>query len=196
MCYNNVMKNRKIHKYTLLLCIPLALLMAACGIINPYAPVETVEIQPPTPAPATPTPVPTPTPTPEPTPEPTAEPTAEPTPITLENGEIDLTQMSSTMVYSYVFNLMYDPTPFIGKRFRIQGIYDENYWAESDMTYHCILIPDAAACCAQGIEFTLTDENASYPQPADDIEISGILTTYMEDDAPYIEIQVDQIKIL
>ena len=72
MCYNNVMKNRKIHKYTLLLCIPLALLMAACGIINPYAPVETVEIQPPTPAPATPTPVPTPTPTPEPTPEPTA----------------------------------------------------------------------------------------------------------------------------
>ena len=89
------------------------------------------------------------------------------------------------MVYSYVFNLMYDPTPFIGKRFRIQGIYDENYWAES-----------AAACCAQGIEFTLTDENALYPQPADDIEISGILTTYMEDDTPYIEIQVDQIKIL
>ena len=109
---------------------------------------------------------------------PAPEPTAEPTPITLENGEIDLTQMSSTMVYSYVFNLMYDPTPFIGKRFRIQGIYDENYWAESDTTYHCILIP------------------ASYPQPADDIEISGILTTYMEDDTPYIEIQVDQIKIL
>lgn len=124
------------------------------------------------------------------------EPTAEPTPITLENGEIDLTQMSSTMVYSYVFNLMYDPTPFIGKRFRIQGIYDENYWAENDTTYHCILIPDAAACCAQGIEFVLTDENASYPQPADDIEISGILTTYMEDDTPYIEIQVDQIEIL
>lgn len=134
--------------------------------------------------------------TPTPTQILTPEPTAEPTPITLENGEIDLTQMSSTMVYSYVFNLMYDPTPFIGKRFRIQGFYDENYWAEGDMTYHCILIPDAAACCAQGIEFTLTDENASYPQPADDIEISGILTTYMEDDTPYIEIQVDQIKIL
>ena len=127
---------------------------------------------------------------------PTPEPTAEPTPITLENGEIDLTQMSSTMVYSYVFNLMYDPTPFIGKRFRIQGIYDENYWAENDTTYHCILIPDATACCAQGIEFVLTDENASYPQPADDIEINGILTTYIEDDTPYIEIQVDQIEIL
>lgn len=127
---------------------------------------------------------------------PTPEPTAEPTPITLENGEIDLTQMSSTMVYSYIFNLMYDPTPFIGKRFCIQGIYDENYWAENDTTYHCILIPDAAACCAQGIEFVLTDENASYPQPADDIEINGILTTYIEDDTPYIEIQVDQIEIL
>ena len=87
-------------------------------------------------------------------------------------------------------------TPFIGKRFRIQGIYDESDWAESDTTYHCILIPDAAACCAQGIEFILTDESASYPQPADDIEISGILTTYMEDDTPYIEIQADSIKIL
>ena len=43
--------------------------------------------------------------TPTPTQILTPEPTAEPTPITLENGEIDLTQMSSTMVYSYVFNL-------------------------------------------------------------------------------------------
>lgn len=65
----------------MLLCIPMALLMAACGIIAPYAPTETVEIQPPTPASATPLPTvePTAEPTPEPTPAPTPEPTPEPT---------------------------------------------------------------------------------------------------------------------
>ena len=36
----------------------------------------------------------------------------------------------------------------------------------------------------------------TFLQIRSDIEISGILTTYMEDDTPYIEIQVDQIKIL
>ena len=134
--------------------------------------------------------------TPTPTQISTSEPTEDPILIPQENGEIDLTQMSSTMVYSYIYNLMFDPTPFIGKRFRIQGIYDENYWAENDTTYHCILIPDAAACCAQGIEFTLTEESTSYPQPADNIEIGGILSTYLEDGTPYIEIQADNIKIL
>ena len=109
-------------------------------------------------------------------------------------AEIDLTSMSSTMVYSYVFNMVTTPDDFIGQRFRIQGIYDEGLWEPTNQMYHYIIIADATACCAQGLEFVLTDESAAYPQPGDEIEISGIFSTYEEEGNLYIQIVADSIK--
>ena len=109
-------------------------------------------------------------------------------------AEIDLTSMSSTMVYSYVFNMISAPDDFIGQRFRIRGIYDEGLWEPTNQMYHYIIIADATACCAQGVEFVLTDEAASYPQPGDEIEISGIFGIYEEDGNLYIQIAADSIK--
>ena len=109
-------------------------------------------------------------------------------------AEIDLTSMSSTMVYSYVFNMVSAPDDFIGHRFRIQGIYDEGLWEPTNQMYHYIIIADATACCAQGLEFVLTDESAAYPQPGDEIEISGVFSTYEEEGNLYIQIVADSIK--
>ena len=109
-------------------------------------------------------------------------------------AEIDLTNMSATMVYSYVFNMFSAPDAFIGQRFKIQGIYDEWLWEEANQTYHYVIIADATACCAQGLEFVLTDESAAYPQPGDEIEISGVFSTYEEEGNLYIQIVADSIK--
>lgn len=109
-------------------------------------------------------------------------------------AEIDLTNMSATMVYSYVFNMFSAPDTFIGQRFKIQGIYDEWLWEEANQTYHYVIIADATACCAQGLEFILTDESATYPQPGDEIEISGVFSTYEEEGNLYIQIVADSIK--
>ena len=109
-------------------------------------------------------------------------------------AEIDLTSMSSTMVYSYVFNMVSAPDDFIGQRFRIQGIYDEGLWEPTNQMYHYIIIADATACCAQGLEFVLADENAAYPQPRDEIEISGVFSTYEEDGELYVQIIADSLK--
>lgn len=109
-------------------------------------------------------------------------------------AEIDLTNMSATMVYSYVFNMFSAPDAFIGQRFKIQGIYDEWLWEEANQTYHYVIIADATACCAQGLEFILTDESATYPQPGDEIEISGVFSTYEEEGNLYIQIVADSIK--
>ena len=108
--------------------------------------------------------------------------------------EIDLTSMSSTMVYSYVFNMISTPDDFIGQRFRIRGTYDEQYWDQTRLTYHYIVIADATACCAQGLEFVLTDSNATYPQVGEEFEISGIFGTYEEEGNLYIQIVADSIK--
>lgn len=109
-------------------------------------------------------------------------------------AEIDLTSMSSTMVYSYVFNMVNAPNDFIGQRFKIRGTYDEQFWDQTNLTYHYIVIADATACCAQGLEFVLTDESAAYPQPGDEIEISGVFSTYEEEGNLYIQIVADSIK--
>ena len=109
--------------------------------------------------------------------------------------EIDLTSMSSTMVYSYVFNMLNAPDDFIGQRFKIRGTYDEQYWDQTNLTYHYIVIADATACCAQGLEFVLTDSGAAYPQLGEEFEISGIFDTYEEDGLNYIRIDADIITI-
>lgn len=110
--------------------------------------------------------------------------------------EIDLTSMSSTMVYSYVFNMISTPDDFIGQRFRIRGIYDEQYWDQTNLTYHYIVIADATACCAQGLEFVLTDPNVAYPQVGEEFEISGVFGTYEENETLYIQITANQITRL
>ena len=111
-------------------------------------------------------------------------------------AEIDLTSMSSTMVYSYVYNMIVAPDDFIGQRFKIRGVYDEQFWDQTNLTYHYIVIADATACCAQGLEFVLTDPNAAYPQVDEEFEISGIFGTYVENGTLYIQITADQITRL
>lgn len=111
------------------------------------------------------------------------------------SGEIDLTQMSSTMVYSYVYNITTAPDEFLGQRFRIAGTYDESYWDQTDQTYHYVVIADATSCCAQGLEFVLTDPDTAYPLIGDEIELSGILATYLEEGTLYLHIEADSLQI-
>ncbi len=90
------MKNLKVYKYTLLLCIPLALLLSACGVVGDDKNVETVVIQAPTakPTESVPTPSPTPEPTPTPTPEPTPTPSPTPEPTAYQSEEYPLAAKS------------------------------------------------------------------------------------------------------
>ena len=108
--------------------------------------------------------------------------------------EIDLTSMSSTMVYSYVYNMISAPDDFIGQRFRVRGTYDEEYWDQTNLTYHYIVIADATSCCAQGLEFVLTEPNAVYPQVGEEFEISGVFGTYEENGNLYIQLTADDIE--
>ena len=105
-----------------------------------------------------------------------------------DTSEIDLTSMSSTMVYSYVFNMISTPDDFIGQRFRIQGIYDEGLWEPTNQMYHYIIIADATACCAQGMEFVWGDGSHIYPDeyPEENAEIivEGTFETYSEEGDP------------
>ena len=96
--------------------------------------------------------------------------------------DIDLTLLSSTMVYSEVYNMVYDPESYEGKTVKITGIF-LSYEVDGKIYFSCI-IPDATACCAQGLEFELKDNYIypdDYPEQGAEITILGTFTMYQEE---------------
>ncbi len=106
------------------------------------------------------------------------------------NGvDVDLTVLSSTMVYSEVYNMLYnDPAHYLGKTVKARGTFSiyqlvtDGVLQPDPVAYACI-IADAAACCAEGMEFVLKDNLAypdDYPEPGAEITVVGEFQAYEE----------------
>lgn len=105
-----------------------------------------------------------------------------------EKVDLDLTTMSSTMVYSEVFNMVTTPENYIGKTVKMRGTYMYYYDEKPDHYYFFCLISDAMACCSQGIEFSLTKDYhypEDYPKPDDEIAVVGVFDSYEEEGNTY-----------
>lgn len=105
-----------------------------------------------------------------------------------EGIDIDLTILSSTVVYSEVYNMMYLPEDYIGKTIKMDGLFSSYHDEATGNDYYACIIQDATACCAQGIEFVATDDFSypdDYPEDGDDITVIGVFDTYDEDGYTY-----------
>ncbi len=78
--------------------------------------------------------------------------------ISSEDIDYDLREMSSTMVYSQIFDLVTNPNEYTDARFVIQGHFMESEDMNTGEKFFAILIVDAAACCAQGLEIHIPDD--------------------------------------
>ncbi len=87
--------------------------------------------------------------------------------------DLDLTRLSSTMVYAEVFNMRYEPEEYYGKYLRIEGLFSAYPNPETGEYYYNCIIPDATACCSQGLQF-FPDESLVYP---DDFPENGATVT-------------------
>ena len=106
-----------------------------------------------------------------------------------DGAEVDLTVLSSTMVYAEVYNMLYnDPESYLGKTVRARGefsIYQlvvDGVLQPDPVAYACI-IADAAACCAEGMEFVLEGDLTypdDYPELGTEITIIGEFQSYEE----------------
>jgi len=108
--------------------------------------------------------------------------------------DVDLTALSSTMVYSEVYNMLSTPDTYVGKKVRMSGQFnlfqatDESGAAIPDQIYYACVIADATACCQQGLEFVLSGNAVypnDYPEIGDEITVVGEFRTYMEGDYQY-----------
>lgn len=103
--------------------------------------------------------------------------------------EVDLTVLSSTMVYSEVYNMLYnDPAHYLGKTVKARGefsIYQlvtDGVLQPDPVAYACI-IADATACCAEGMEFVPEGDLTypeDYPELGAEITVIGEFQSYEE----------------
>lgn len=120
-------------------------------------------------------------PAPEPVPEETVL-------STIEGVDIDLTSLSSTMVYAQVYEMMFYPENFIGKTIRMEGTYSDYVDESTGKHYFGCIIQDATACCSQGVEFEPLDSYAypdDYPMENDTVVVEGVFDLYQENGVSY-----------
>lgn len=113
----------------------------------------------------------------------------EPPQASADGAEVDLTVLSSTMVYAEVYNMLYnDPAHYLGKTVKARGefsIYQlvtDGVLQPDPVSYACI-ISDAAACCAEGMEFVLEGDYTypdDYPELGTEITVIGEFQSYEE----------------
>ena len=113
--------------------------------------------------------------------------------------DVDLTALSSTMVYAEVYNMMTNPDGYMGKTIKMSGPYYASFYDETGSYYHYVIIEDATACCQSGLEFIWKGEHSypnDYPPDQTKIEVVGVFESYEELGRTYYNLSVDDISIL
>ena len=112
--------------------------------------------------------------------------------------DLDLTEMNSTMIYATVYDIVSDPEQYVGKSIKVNGFFDTGYDESLDTRYYFVVIPDATACCLQGLEFKADGRSYpdGYPELKSDICIRGKIDKYDELGQTYYYINADMLTEL
>lgn len=115
-----------------------------------------------------------------------------------EQIDFDLSKMSSTMVYAEVFNMLINSEEYENKVIKVKGNFDVFFNEEKNEKYFAIVIPDATACCQQGIEFIWIGNHKypdDYPKIGQEITVVGKYSiALLEGDISYNYLQVSNIE--
>ncbi len=105
--------------------------------------------------------------------------------VSANNVDLDLTRMSSTMVYSMVFQMVTEPQKFIGKTIKMKGAFSSYQDEETGRRFFGCVIKDALACCSQGLAFETAKVRRypnDYPDEGTPITIIGTFEFEKEED--------------
>ena len=122
-------------------------------------------------------------------------------PTNKDGIDYDLTAMDGDLVYASVYQMMVEPELFEGKVIKVSGRYYASFFDPNNRYYHYVIIEDAMACCAQGMEFVWDDGSHVYPDeyPKDNsyVEVVGTFETYTETDGQvYCRLKDASFKVL
>ena len=105
--------------------------------------------------------------------------------------DLDLSVLSGTVVYSQVYDMVMEPEQYLGKTVRVKGFFSYFQDPETLNEYFAVVIADATACCAQGIEFVRVGEYSypgDYPPLDSELTVTGVFNTYEENGFTYLQL--------
>ena len=109
-----------------------------------------------------------------------------------EQADYDLTAMGSDMVYATVNDMMVNPSRYEGKTVKMEGPYYQTFYEATDKNYFYVIIQDATACCAQGLEFVWDDGSHAYPDEylndGTEVVVCGTFESYAEESEDYVHL--------
>ena len=107
-------------------------------------------------------------------------------------GEIlDLRDLSPTVVYSEVYAMMNEPESYEGKTIIAKGPFSHYDDPRTGQQYYAVIVKDATACCAQGIEFVLYGDKKypdDYPDDGAETTVTGTFNTYEDVTGKYVQL--------
>ncbi|MDD3832015.1 MAG: hypothetical protein PHW00_05120 [Clostridia bacterium] len=112
--------------------------------------------------------------------------------------DYDLSAMGKSMAYSTVVNVKENPLGYIGKTFKVSGVYKASFYDVTQQYYHYILIIDSTACCQTAIEFVYNGKTypTDFPSIDANITIEGTFGSYQEEDITYYCIFVTSLTVI
>ena len=120
------------------------------------------------------------------TPKPAEETEQEDMPEEKTAYDLDLADMSSTVIFAEISNMMNDPQEYEGMYIRIKGFLKLDD-SEGEMLFNCV-VPDATQCCLNGIRFYRKGEYKypdDYPEEGAEITVEGTFSFIEE---PYLTV--------
>ncbi|MBR1638417.1 MAG: hypothetical protein IJ688_03425 [Treponema sp.] len=111
--------------------------------------------------------------------------------------DFDLTKMSSTMVYSTVFDMLVASEDYENKVIKVEGMFNVFTDEVTGERYYAVLVQDATACCQQGLEFIWQGQHdfpQDYPEEFSEIVVTGSYTTVEEDGLSYSYIKAWSVE--
>ena len=105
--------------------------------------------------------------------------------------DLDLSVMSSTIVYAEMYNIQFDPGQYLGKVVRLRGLYSYYREPSTGVSYYACVVPDATACCMQGMEFVPAIEPEDpdhFLEDSADITVTGRLEIYVDEGISYLHL--------
>lgn len=102
--------------------------------------------------------------------------------------DMDFTTMSSTVSFSVVQMMMYQPEDYWDKTYRIHGTYLYQY-IEAFGDVHVILLMDETNCCTGFVEFILP-QGVAYPPNGSQLGLIGEYVFIEDEFVPYSILEV------
>ena len=101
---------------------------------------------------------------------------------------LDLTKMSATMIYTTIFDMLVMPEDYVEKNIKVKGWFETYTDPYTGEIYYAVVVPDATACCQQGLEFVWPGNHTypdDFPKPGEDITITGLYKITETDGVTY-----------